>query len=177
MSQNRRYARAQNLPQAETNILRDIQSHARIAAEFHLLYNRALELYQLGWPLRAIGEAFDPPIHRTTIHGWVSLALTNPHSTPNHGFPPATAPPLTTQPLPIPRVLSLDETHKLSDLQYAARRYRNAMSYDHPAARSSRELTDLCKNLYSAGISIKDIADAAGVSYQSISKRVKSDTI
>lgn len=54
---------------------------------------RARQLYDLGWSLSAIGEAFSPPRSRSTVRAWVqSPSPSSSHSAPMLPSPPLPSP-------------------------------------------------------------------------------------
>ena len=61
---------------------------------------------------------------------------------------------------------------RLRELGTLARRYRAKTPANSPLALANRELTDLALKLRSRGVSTADIADAAGVSYRAMARRI-----
>ena len=162
----RRSARGQSLPADEIQLLNVLDSYE--------LYTRARTLYQQGWTLRSIGEALDPPRARSTIRYWI-----------NTPTPVASAyDPLPTTPVPtlmtastsarVPRrALTPVEYNQVATLAPVARKYRATMNPGHPSAKANREMTELCVRLHhTERVTIRDLADAASVSYRAMARRV-----
>lgn len=63
---------------------------------------RARQLYDLGWSLSAIGEAFSPPRSRSTVRAWVQSPS------------PSSSPSLSSHMLPSPPLPSPSSLHSLS---------------------------------------------------------------
>lgn len=70
--------------------------------------------------------------------------------------------------------LSDDESLVISRLAPIARRYRARANPHGEYARANDELTHLCKFHYSKGVSITELARAAGVTYKAMERRVLS---
>jgi len=156
----RRYTRNQKLPQDEVEYLKSLSGS--------LLKLRCHELFESGWPLSSLAEAIGR--QRSTIHYWVQ----NP--------PPRTkelpAPPLPEDKSYIHKKtkspgISAHEQRRIASLAPIARKYRSRLSDGHPATMANEELTTLVKRLYASGVPIQEIADAAGVSYRAMYRRVK----
>lgn len=157
---------APNLPPAEVEHLNAIPPQSP-----HVLHSRLAHLHDAGWSLRALGSALDPPRARTTVHYWVRNAVRMPLTHPP--LPPAPSLRLpggqarTISPRVPPEVRS-----RLAELSVQARRYRAGTSPAASTARANAELTDLALQLRDFGVPTADIADAAGVSYRAMAKRV-----
>lgn len=67
-----------------------------------------------------------------------------------------------------------DDLYNIEQLAPIARKYRSRLAPEHPATQANQGLTLICKALYADGVSIADLARAAGVSHTAMSKRVKS---
>lgn len=162
----RRSARGQALPLLEAQTLAALR-------DFNL-YARCSQLYNAGWTLRAIGEAFTPPKSRSTVRSWVDRAA---NSLPTIDLPTAEIPILLTPEVyipvkaPSPGISSLDKSN-IRDLAPIARRYRSGMSPLHAAAQANTNLTTLCTDLYTSGVTIRELADTAGVTYRAMAKRL-----
>jgi hypothetical protein len=165
---SRRSARGQHLPADEVEILNNLEGYE--------LFQRARFLYNAGWTLRSIGEAFDPSRARSTVRYWINTP------TPIAGFEgysdlpttpiPTLATPAQSQRKPR-RALTTAESSKIAELAPLARKYRATMNQGHPSARANRELTDICVRLHHTDrVTIRDLADAAGVSYRAMARRV-----
>jgi hypothetical protein len=163
---DRRSARNQALPPEEVAILASLKGYS--------LYARASQLFQAGWTLRAIGEAFHPPKSRSTVKSWVDRGI---DTAPTSPLPFVGAPTLATPPAYIPiraasPGISSADLHTIKELAPISRKYRASMSPRHAAAIANARLTELCLSLYNADVPIKELADAAGVTYRAMSKRL-----
>lgn len=162
----RRSARGQNLPADEVCLLKSLTGNE--------LYARARVLYENGWTLRSIGEAFDPPRARSTVRYWINTPI--PIASAYDPLPTATIPvlstPSSTQKTPR-RPLTADEASRIAALAPSARKYRATMKPGHASAKANRELTEICKTLHHEDrVTIRDLADAASVSYRAMARRV-----
>lgn len=162
----RRSAREQGLPPEEVHILSSLHGFS--------LYARCAELFRAGWTLRAIGEAFEPPRARSTIRSWVERAG---DTAPTVALPDVQTPELTTPSVyvpvrpafvPIPAL----EKARIETLAPIARKYRSGMHPDHAASKANQSLTDLVRDLHSRDITVRQLADAAGVTYRAMAKRL-----
>lgn len=163
---SRRSARGQSLPSYEIDLLQSLQGFE--------LYQRARTLYQSGWTLRSIGEAFDPPRARSTIRYWINSPT--PIASAYNDMPTTPIPTLQTEankPKKPRRPLTAAEASRISTLAPSARKYRATMKPGHASAKSNRELTELCVRLHhEERVTIGDLADAANVSYRAMARRV-----
>lgn len=163
---DRRSARNQALPPDEAKILQGLQTYS--------LFARCAQLFHAGWTLRAIGEAFDPPRPRSTVQTWVDRGM---NTLPLHPLEPVITPELATPKVyistknPSPGIGAAD-LREIQTLAPIARRYRAGMSPEHGAARANSALTALCSSLYLHDVTIRELADAAGVTYRAMAKRV-----
>lgn len=163
---DRRPARSQALPAEETAILVTLKGFS--------LYVRAHELFSAGWPLRAIGEAFDPPKARSTVKSWVDRGAESQNTRPL----PTVQPPTLATPrkyIPTKAVSPGITPADLSEIKRMApisQKYRASMSPRHVAATTNQDLTALCIRLYNDHVPIKELAEAAGVTYRAMSKRL-----
>lgn len=152
----RRSARNQSLPHSEAEHLRSLSSTD--------LKARCYNLYQAGWTLSAIGAPLNKP--RSTIHSWISTG------------------PYPTQEAPVPEDrtyvhkkpqnpgLTPSQISTIQTLAPSARKYRARLAESHPATIDNRELTRLCVDLHASGVPLQELADAAGVSYRAMYRRV-----
>lgn len=160
---DRRAARSQPLPEGEAALLRALSGPE--------LWTRAGQLYRAGWTLSAIGAAVEPPRPRSSVRAWV----TRPH-----------APAPVDRPLPRPRARSggyvprrppspgIDPAARarLAELAPVARRYRARSASDSRYAVANRELTRLCLELHAAHVPVAELAEAAGVTYRAMARRL-----
>jgi hypothetical protein len=135
------------------------------------LFERIAALYNAGWPLQAMGDALSPKHPRSTIRVWVQRAK---------GLNAIDAP------IPKPKAVSLlpkvksnspgipqDTLEIIQDLAPIARRFRSRMATTAAQAVANDRLTGICITLYQNGVSIKELAEAAGVTYRAMYKRIK----
>lgn len=163
MTLERRPARKQALPSDEVSLLNSLFDEE--------LYTRVRSLYAAGWTLQAIGDAFDPPRSRTTVRYWCNRT----HS-----------PSPLTDALPAPRYKPTgyvsrrpkspgipEETRReIAYLAELARKYRAKMSPVSPQAIANEELTRICLDLYAAKVPVRELAEAAGVTYRAMARRL-----
>ena len=166
--ENRRPARSQPIPPNEAAYLNSLDPDA--------LIQRANELYQSGWTLQAIGDALNPPRPRSTIRSWVlryqlpdSKRPDAPLPSPNYATHPDGYQPRRPK---SPGILP-DELALIQELAPIARTYRAMMPNASSAAVANDRLTGICIRLYNSGVPIRELADAAGVTYRAMVKRVK----
>ena len=158
----RRPARNQALPPEEAQHLQQLRGTA--------LKLRARRLYEVGWTLSAIGAPIDRS--RSTVRFWVN------------NVPELKAP--SDRPVPTPEDKSYkrkrplspgiteDQRNRIAYLAPIARTYRARLPKTHQASQANAELTKLCKKLHSNGVPIQEIANAAGVTYRAMYRRVHS---
>ncbi|URP22149.1 DNA binding protein [Microbacterium phage Big4] len=162
----RRSARGQNLPEYEAEILRNLDGNE--------LFQRARMLYQSGWTLRSIGEAFEPPRARSTVRYWINSPT--PIASVYTDLPTTPIPTLqtaATRPKKPRRPLTAPEASRIAQLAPSARKYRATMKPGHASAKANREMTELCARLHHIErVTIGDLADAANVSYRAMARRV-----
>lgn len=139
--------------------------------------DRLRALWLAGWSLSTLGEAVDPPRSKSTVHFWVRNAddtlqrreIPNPAPTSLTSVAPTkSAPRLRTISPGVPA----DLKPRLKELSTLAKRYRAKTPYSSPLAEANRELTELARSLRSRGVPTAAIADAAGVTYRAMAKRL-----
>jgi len=139
--------------------------------------SRLRALWESGWSLSILGESLDPQRPKTTIHFWVKRAASVEQKRPIPSPPPRS---LTTS-VPTknaPRLRSVspgvppDMKPRLKELATLARRYRARTLPDSPLAQANRDLTAMAFALRSMGVPTAAIADAAGVSYRAMARRL-----
>jgi hypothetical protein len=166
----RRTARSQPVPPSEVEYLNSLEIDALIP--------RVNALYKAGWALQAIGDCLDPRRPRSTVRSWVVKAdelgsleivdapiLPSPkHKTSAEGYQKRrpTSPGIPED--------TFDEIRSLAPL---ARSYRARMTQTSSAAVANRRLTDICSKLHENGVGIRELAEAAGVTYRAMYKRIK----
>lgn len=157
----RRSARSQPLPPQERDYLLSlVEEPAKLRA-------RCYWLYMAGWTLSAIGDALGKA--RSTVRSWV---VSGPY------------PEDSTVPRPVdksyvrrrpesPGISSADREH-LAHLAPLARKHRARLAPTHSATIANNELTQLTRSLHSRGVPIQELADATGVTYRAMYRRVKN---
>jgi hypothetical protein len=161
--EKRRPARKQQLPKAEATLLNDLFDDE--------LYTRVNQLYAVGWTLQAIGNLFEPKRTRSTIRFWVNRQHT---------------PSFTEQELPRPRYKArgyvlrrpkspgIDSVtlRYIEELAPVARRYRAKMSPSSAEAKANSALTDVCIQLIDEKVTVRELSEAAGVTYRAMARRL-----
>lgn len=160
------------LPESEISYL------ASLSPEQQRWRMRDLHL-KAGWSLSAIGQSLPQPRPKTTIHYWVTNA--DPAHAPAPDADPPMPIPTATAVLPIPaptRIRTIsprvppDLRPRLAHLGSLARRYRAKTPASSPAAIANRELNELAARLRDSGVPTADIAEAAGISYRAMARRL-----
>lgn len=160
---SRKAARGQKLPPQEVELLNSINADA--------LIGRVTALYNEGWSLQCIGESLVPRRPRTTIRSWV---LKNQSNTVDAPIP---SPKLTAEPNSQKKRVSPGiPQNAFEDIQHLsplARTFRSRMASTSAPAVANERLTQICKDLHANNVSIRELAEAAGVTYRAMYKRVK----
>jgi hypothetical protein len=68
--------------------------------------------------------------------------------------------------------ISKSELERIQELAPISRRFRSGMAPQHRASLANEELTGLVSSLYDGGVSIRELASAAGVTYRAMAKRL-----
>lgn len=166
MSENRRPARSQTLPEDEALLLRSLSRKDRNV--------RAAQLFNEGWTLQSIGNAFNPPIRRSTVKYWVETASksksidvpTTPapnYKTPKGGY---------QRKKPQSPGIDVPTQERLAYLAPMARQYRSGMPSGHSATVANVEYNELIHDLASQNVTPAEIAKAANVTFRSIARRL-----
>lgn len=155
------------LPPEEVELLNSITLDA--------LTIRVRDLHLAGWSLQSIGDALIPPRRKTTIRSWVIRAAGASYS-PQEVIDAPT--PVPTLKAPKARskassTISPDDLAQIQQLSPLAQQYRARMSPHSAPAIANARLSTLVKALYSQGISLKDLAASANVTYRAMYKRVQ----
>ncbi len=166
---------------------------------------RARQLYDAGWSLSSIGEALSPPRSRSTVRAWTQTApLSLTHSLPSPPLPlsslssAASSSTIGTAEKVNPAApihahaharrrphrmfdpsrpnVSPDDAQRIAELAPLARRYRARANPNGAYALANEELTQLCCSLYDQGVSIRELAHSAGVTYKAMERRVKPNS-
>jgi hypothetical protein len=166
---NRRSARSQPLPLEEAAHLNSLPKDS--------LITRVYELYHQGWTLQAIGDALIPPRPRSTVRSW--LLRFTPPTERDLVDAPIPAPAYKTHPdgyqkrRPVSPGILPDELELIQSIAPLARTYRAKMSTNSAACVANDQLTAICIRLNMSGVSVRELAQAAGVTYRAMSKRLK----
>ena len=163
---SRRPARGQQLPPQEVELLNSLQGEQRI--------ERVAALFNAGWSLQTIGDSLQPTHPRSTIRTWVQRAkglntIDAPIPTPKLKTPQSGY----EKKRPNSPGISPDAFETIRQLAPLARTFRSRMASTSAAAVANQRLTDLCKKLYTERVSIRELAEAAGVTYRAMYKRIK----
>lgn len=139
--------------------------------------SRLRALWKAGWSLSSIGSSFSPPRPKTTIHFWVKRAQDLKQ---NKALPLPPTKSLTTS-VPTknaPRLRSISPgvppeiAPRLRELSALSKRYRARTRPDSPLAKANEELTYLAQQLRARGVPTAAIAEAAGVTYRAMARRL-----
>jgi hypothetical protein len=166
----RRTARNQQLPPTEVEYLNSLTIDALIP--------RVTALYNEGWALQAIGESLSPRRPRSTVRSWVLKAadleilevidaptVPSPiHKTSAEGY---------EKRRPTSPGIPEDTFDEIRSLAPMARTFRARMASTSAPAVSNARLTTICKKLHEKGVGIRELAEAAGVTYRAMYKRIK----
>lgn len=162
--QERRPARKQELPREEAQLLNTLFDDE--------LYTRVNRLYQAGWTLQAIGNAFEPRRTRSTIRFWANRRHTTVDT------------PVQEMPTPKykargyvsrrPKSPGIDPAtrERINHIAPLARRYRAKMGDGTVEARANLELTELCMFLVGENVTVRELAEATGVTYRAMARRL-----
>ena len=164
-SEQRRLARDLDLPEEERRVLREECANKRQRN------CRARQLYEAGWTLRAIGEAFDPPFRRSTVRYWVEQGdLTERINVPipSPGLKPAGY----QRKKPKSPGISDADAKKLSSLAPKARMYRSGMPNSSAPALANEEFSKLARSLFAQNVTIAELARASGVTFRAMARRL-----
>jgi len=134
-----------------------------------LLAIRLRDLNKAGWSLHALANSLEPPRPKTTVHYWISNA-----TAPTPTYFPSTYPPPPSQRAmrPVSPSVPPHLRPRLKELAQLAQRNRAKIRPDAPQARASVELTELARLLNQKGIPTAAIAEAAGISYRAMHRRL-----
>jgi DNA-binding NtrC family response regulator len=155
----RKSARNQPLPIEEVAVLRSLKGIK--------LKARCRALYDAGWTLSAIGEPLGK--QRSTIRLWVNSVEP---STGGFSIPLPIDKTYVPKKTPSPGISAVDR-QRITELAPLARKYRSKLPDTHPSSKANYELTALCMSLHSQHVTIQELADAAGVTYRAMYRRIK----
>jgi len=152
---------------------------------------RVRELVAAGWSMSAVGKACAPPRSRSTIRSWISSSSSSSDSTisavKNSSFnlvhsvhPVPTAPAKkdryapkrkNVMPHASPGLTEVDKS-SIKALAQLASRYRSTSSTSSAYGKANADFTQLVNTLYSRGVTVREIAAAAEVTYRAINRRI-----
>lgn len=161
------------LPQNEINYLDSLSKTS--TNEFHA---RLRALWEAGWSLSVLGNSVSPKRPRATIHYWVRKASVVAQSAPipspeyNKSLTTALLGVVPAKTRTIAPTVTPEVAQRLRSLSLQARRYRSRTTEGNRFAVANREFTALCKELRSQGVPAVDIAQAAGISYRAVARRI-----
>ena len=159
---NRRAARKQDLPESEARLLNKLFDDE--------LATRLNDLFQAGWTLQAMGKAFDPPRGRSTVRSWMVRRYTSSPVEP--AIPRPKAPRGYVSRRPVSPGISADDLSRIKALAPLARTYRSKMDPGSPQAIANLSLTELCLSLSERNVTVKELAEATGVTYRAMARRL-----
>jgi hypothetical protein len=70
-----------------------------------------------------------------------------------------------------PGISPIDKA-RIEQLSPLARRYRSKMTLSSPQAVANDELTRICTRLYETNVTVKELAEAANVTYRAMARRL-----
>lgn len=138
---------------------------------------RLRQLWLAGWSLNTIATSLRPQRPKSTIHFWVQNAP-NIEQTRTLPLPPKKSP-QSSAPLDsalrmrsISPEVPLELIPHIRQLAELSKRYRSKTPASSPLAAANRELTEISLDLYRRGVPAASIADAAGVTYRAMARRL-----
>lgn len=153
---------------------------------------RVRELVTAGWSMSAVGKACAPPRSRSTIRSWISPSFSSSSDSTisavkNSSFnsvhqvhPVPTAPAKkdryapkrkNVMPNASPGLTEVDKS-SIKVLAQLASRYRSTSSTSSAYGKANADFTQLINTLYSRGVTVREIAAAAEVTYRAINRRI-----
>lgn len=151
---------------------------------------RVRELVAAGWSMSAVGKACAPPRSRSTIRSWISSssssdstisAVKNSSFNSVHQIHPVPTAPAkkdryapkrkNVMPRTSPGLTEVDKSN-IKALAQLASRYRSTSSTSSAYGRANADFTQLINTLYSRGVTVREIAAAAEVTYRAINRRI-----
>ncbi len=139
--------------------------------------SRLKSLWEAGWSLSALGSSIDPERPKTTVHFWVKRAETVPQAREVPLPPPrslTTSVPTRTAPRTRSISPGVPESMKprLKSLATLAKQFRSKAPLNSPYRLANDELTAVAATLRGMGVPTAAIAEAAGVSYRAMARRL-----
>lgn len=145
---------------------------------------RVRELVAAGWSMSAVGKACAPPRSRSTIRSWISSSSSSDSTisaVKNSSFNPVPTAPAkkdryapkrkNVMPRTSPGLTEVDKS-SIKALAQLASRYRSTSSTSSAYGRANADFTQLVNTLYSRGVTVREIAAAAEVTYRAINRRI-----
>ena len=160
---------APKLPEDEARFLNSLDQEARNA--------RLKALQGAGWSLSTLGRSMSPKVPKTTVHFWISKASETPQireiplpppKSITTSVPTKTAPRYRTISPGVPPKMKAE----IRALALQARNYRAKTPPGAPAALANDALSSISKTLRGMGVPTAAIAEAAGVSYRAMARRL-----
>jgi hypothetical protein len=139
--------------------------------------SRLRALWKAGWSLGVIGSSLSPAVPKTTIHFWVRKALDvkqlkavplPPPKSLTTSVPTKHAPRLKSISPGVPPEIRI----RLRELSALSKRYRAKTPPTSPLAQANNELTQIARQLRNRGVPTATIAEAAGVTYRAMARRL-----
>jgi len=144
-----------------------------------MLPPRLRALWEAGWSLAVIANSLKPARPKSTVHFWVKNAKSEEQRRPVPPTPPKSL--TSTAPLNnAPRMRSISPSvppelrPQLKQLADLSKRYRAKTPSNSPLAIANKELTAIAKELRDRGVPAADIAEAAGVTYRAMARRLSN---
>lgn len=162
-----------DLPKSEVEHLRSLEG-SYLGTTGSQFLSRVYLLCEAGWSFQSIADAFDPPRRRSTVRSWYVKAKES--KTTYVGGPDVPSPPARKNRARSKRPPSPGISHE-TQLQIArlaplARRYRSRTTPSSQSFTANSELTELAGSLYQTGVTVSELARAAGVTYRAMRRRV-----
>jgi lambda repressor-like predicted transcriptional regulator len=138
--------------------------------------SRLSALRNAGWSLSVLSRGIGVP--KTTVHFWTTHASKleftpkKPVPQPKISITKRLQGGQTLQVRFLSLNVPLDLVPVIRNLSSKSRRYRSRTPEGSPIAVANRELTLLAVNLHSQGVSTSALAEAAGVSYRAMARRI-----
>ena len=141
--------------------------------------SRLRALWKSGWSLGVIGSSLSPAVPKTTVHFWVRRAVDvnqlkavplPPPKSLTTSVPTKHAPRLKSISPGVPPEIRI----RLRELSALSKRYRAKTSPTSPLAQANDELTQIARQLRNRGVPTATIAEAAGVTYRAMARRLST---
>lgn len=142
-----------------------------------LIPGRLRALWNAGWSLGVIAKSLKPVRPKSTVHFWVKNA-SEEEQTRTIPAPPAKSITASAPLASAPRTRSISPEvppeliPHLRELAGLSKRYRAKTPSSSPFAQANREFTEISLELYHRGVPAASIAEAAGVTYRAMARRI-----